>query len=131
MKYFKDSDGAIRAIEADQEFLVGDDWQPLTEMQLTQALEPSPQQKVDRYRVAVGLHIDNKAKALGFDSIITAVTYADEPADALNQKYGAALREWRSECWQKCREVLATWQGGGEEPTLEDLIDSLPAFEVA
>lgn len=86
------------------------------------------EEKVAVYRDAVGLHIDQQARAFGFDSIITAVTYADEPADPLNQSYGQALRAWRSKCWEKCREVLATWQGGGAEPTVEDLIASLPAF---
>jgi len=84
--------------------------------------------KLSAYRTAVGAHIDGKAREFGFDSIVTAVTYADEPADPLNQSYGHALRAWRSKCWEKCREVLATWQGGGAEPTVEDLIASLPAF---
>lgn len=84
--------------------------------------------KIAKYRAEVGRHIDQQAHALGFDSIITAVTYADEPADSRNQSYGQALREWRSKCWEKCREALATSEGGGAEPTVEELIASLPAF---
>lgn len=85
-------------------------------------------EKIAIYRSAVGAHIDQQARSFGFDSIVTAVTYADEPADPLNQSYGVALRAWRSKCWEKCREVLATWQGGGAEPTVEELIASLPDF---
>lgn len=84
--------------------------------------------QVQKYRTAVGAHIDATARSFGFDSIVTAVTYADEPADPLNQSYGQALRAWRSQCWEKCREVLAAWQGGGSEPTVDELIASLPAF---
>lgn len=88
----------------------------------------SDEEKIAVYRAAVGTHIDQKAQSFGFDSIVTAVTYADEPADPLNQSYGQALRAWRSQCWEKCREVLATWQGGGAEPTVDELIAGLPVF---
>jgi hypothetical protein len=91
-------------------------------------IEISDDEKIAAYRSAVGRHIDEKAQSFGFDSIITAVTYADEAVVPVNQSYGQALRAWRSQCWEKCREVLATWQSGGEEPTVEDVIASLPAF---
>lgn len=84
--------------------------------------------KVEKYRSAVSAFIDAKARSFGFDSIVTAVTYADEPADPRNQSYGVALRAWRSRCWKKGRETLATWRGGGAEPTVEELIASLPEF---
>lgn len=86
--------------------------------------------KLASYKAAVNSHIDNQAKALGFDSIITAVTYADEEQDPVNQYRGLALRKWRSACWQKCREILDDWQGGGSEPTKQDVINNLPVFEV-
>lgn len=88
------------------------------------------EEKVALYRLEVGAFIDAKARSLGFDSIVTAVTYADEPADPINQSYGVALRAWRSKCWAKCREGLATWQESGNEPTVEELIESLPEFQV-
>lgn len=80
------------------------------------------------YRDAVGVHIDEMARLLGFDSIITAVSYADESSDPLNQSHGLALRAWRSICWEHCRTVLVTWQGGGSEPTVNELIAGLPEF---
>lgn len=98
------------------------------EAEIIPSPEPSDEEKVAAYRAAVGRHIDQQAQSFGFDSIVTAVTYADEPADPLNQSYGQALRAWRSECWEHCRTVLADWQGGGAEPTEQDLIDGLPAF---
>lgn len=132
MKHFKDSNGDVLAFEDDgsQDHLIPEDAVALTSEEFNDLVNPPPTdgEKVAVYRAAVGRHIDKQAQAFGFDSIVTAVTYADEPADPLNQSYGQALRAWRSKCWEKCREVLATWQGGGAEPTVEDLIASLPAF---
>lgn len=131
MKYFNSPEG-VRALEADgsQDFLIKEGWTEISEAEKDALLVPklTDDEKVAVYRAAVGKHIDQQAQAFGFDSIVTAVTYADEPADPLNQSYGGALRAWRSKCWEKCREVLATWQGGGAEPTVEELIASLPAF---
>ena len=91
---------------------------------------PTTEELIATYRTAVGRHIDSVAVGLGFDSIVTAVTYADEPADERNQKYGIALRAWRSECWKACRDVLIVWQEGTlqEEITEQGLIDKLPVF---
>ncbi len=85
-------------------------------------------EKVAAYREEVSAHIDSAARALGFDSVVTAVTYADEPSDPLNHGYGVALRAWRSACWLKCREDLTAWQDGGDEPTIEQVIAGLPKF---
>jgi len=86
------------------------------------------ERKVAIFRKAVGNYIDAQAIAEGFDSIVTAVTYADEPADPVNQIKGVALREWRSLCWEYCRAELDTWQSTGVEPVLEDLIAGLPVL---
>jgi hypothetical protein len=90
--------------------------------------ELNTDEKVRRYKVAVSRFIDSQAQDLGYDSIITAVTYADEPADVVTQQEGAALREWRSLCWKTCREILADWEAGGPEPTIEDVLASLPSL---
>ncbi len=86
------------------------------------------EQKEAEYRQAVGAHIDKKARELGFDSIITAVSYDTEDKDVRNQTYAIALRNWRSECWLKCREMLDSYKESGEEPTIQGLINSLPIF---
>ena len=128
MFYFKDENEEVFAfdeIEQAPERLTG-----IAEEEAMRLVEhiPTDDEKIAAYRAAVGRYIDQKARSFGFDSIITAVTYADEPADPLNQSYGQALRAWRSQCWEKCREVLTTGGGGGAEPTVDELIDSLPAF---
>ncbi len=88
----------------------------------------SDDERVADIREQVGIHIDITAQALGFDSIITAVTYAEEPADPVNQKKGLSLRAWRSECWAKCRSDLSDFQLGGDEPSAEDVISGLPVY---
>lgn len=88
-------------------------------------------EKMAFYRDGLRRHLDAEAQSLGFDSILDGVTYADEPADPISQSQGKALRAWRSKCWKKCREELAKWQDGGAEPTVEDLIKSLPPFNLS
>lgn len=90
--------------------------------------EPTATEKVALFRKAVGDYINAQATVEGFDSIVTAVTYADEPADPVNQLKGIALREWRSFCWEYCRTELGVWQSTGVEPVIEDLIASLPVL---
>lgn len=41
-------------------------------------------------------HLDDTAEAQGFESMLDAVSYADEPTDPARQALGAALRAWRS-----------------------------------
>lgn len=95
------------------------------------AIEPelSYDEKVYRYRSAVGLHIDQEAQALGYDDVSTAVTYADEPAVLKFQQEGQALRAWRSQVWTAYYSILADVERGSRsEPTVEELIAELPAF---
>lgn len=46
--------------------------------------------------------MDEAARALGYDDIKTAITYADEPAVPKFQAEGQALRAWRSLVWAAC-----------------------------
>ena len=51
------------------------------------------------FEVAVQGHLDSTAKAHGYDNVMTAVSYADEPAVAKFQADGKAFRAWRSKVW--------------------------------
>lgn len=68
--------------------------------------------------------LNAQAVALGYDSIESAVSYAEEPTVPEYQAEGLALRAWRSAMWAKCFEVL----GAGLPATIEDLTAALPAF---
>jgi hypothetical protein len=78
---------------------------------------------------AVQKHLDATAKLLGYDSIATAVTYADEPAVPSFQAQGKAFRAWRSQVWASCIASLDAVQAGTQPmPTAEALIATLPVF---
>jgi hypothetical protein len=80
------------------------------------------------YTNAIQSHLDGFAKSWGYDSIFTAVTYAEEPTVAQFQAEGQALRAWRSQVWAAAYTLLAEVQGGQREaPTLEGIVDELPA----
>lgn len=67
---------------------------------------------------AVQARLDQQAQEWGYDSIFTAVTYADEPSVPQFQTEGRVLRAWRSETWAACYASTAT--------TLEALLAELP-----
>jgi|SRR5690606_3272598 len=92
---------------------------------------PSPTlEQIRRQKVAlVQNHMDDAAKEYNYDSIATAVTYADEPAVEKFQNEGKAFRAWRSLVWQKCYEILADVESGKREiPSNEELISELPVL---
>ena len=91
---------------------------------------PPVEARIAHLRDTVQAHLDAGARALGYDDIKTAVTYADEPAVAKFQVEGQALRAWRSLVWQACYGLLASWQAGeADEPAAEELITMLPVFQ--
>lgn len=74
-------------------------------------------------------HLNSTAKGYGYDSIATAVTYADEPSVPKFQTEGQAFRAWRSLVWDKCYQILADYEAGTiSEPTPEEVIAQLPSF---
>lgn len=97
--------------------------------------EPGPtemtvEQKQAALSGKVQEHLDQAAQDLGYDDIRSAVTYADEQAVPKFQAEGRALRAWRSEVWAACYDLLDQWSKGKiEEPTPEDVIAALPAFQ--
>lgn len=95
-------------------------------------LDPPPptiEQMVEKYREAIQKHLDDAARAAGYDDIRTAVTYADEPAVAKFQAEGQAFRAWRSLVWAYGYEqVDAVTAGEREQPTIDELISELPAL---
>ena len=74
-------------------------------------------------------HLDSAAHARGYDSILSAVTYAGEPAVPAFQAEGQAFRAWRSLVWARCYQLAAEVQAGKRPvPTPEALIALLPAL---
>ena len=81
------------------------------------------------YQVETQKTLDAKAKEIGYDSIFTAVTYADEPSVPAFQSDGQALRAWRSAVWAYAYQVLADVEAETIAlPSLEDFIADAPAY---
>lgn len=73
--------------------------------------------------------IDQKAQALGYDNIYTAVSYADEPVVPKFQREGQALRAWRSLVWSTINgEMNSVITDTDSIPSDDQLIARLPPF---
>lgn len=84
-----------------------------------------------RFERAVQATLDAAANAAGYDNVITAVSYAEEPAIPKFQADGQAFRAWRSKCWDYCYEQLAAVKSGArEQPTLDAFMAELPKLEL-
>jgi hypothetical protein len=92
-----------------------------------QASRPTEAEVLAAYEKAVDDHMNAHARALDYDSLLSAISYAEEPAVPKFQLEGQALRAWRSLCWAKCHEVLnAVKAGERAAPTHDELIAELP-----
>ena len=112
-----------------------DDWQ-VRDLAPVGLVEAAPAElTLDQRKVllvaAVDLHLDGQAQALGYSSIQTAVSYAEEEVVPKFQLEGRALRRWRSLVYAACYELLAAFEAGDiAEPTVSALIEELPKFEM-
>lgn len=100
--------------------LVGDVYTP----DVDAITQDATDELIKEIEVAVQETLDNKAKELGYDSIHTAVTYADDATVAKFQQEGQALRAWRSACWDYCYTLL----GNGVPMTVEEVLGGLPLY---
>jgi hypothetical protein len=91
--------------------------------------EKTPDQIAAEKVAMVQAFMDAKARERNYDSIATAVTYAEEPAVPRFQAEGQAFRAWRSLVWNKCYEILDAVQAGTQAiPTDEELLAALPTL---
>lgn len=89
------------------------------------------EQLFDSKRAVVQNLMDVKARAMGYDNIGSAITYAEEPAVAKFQSEGQALRAWRSLVWAACYAVLDDVKAGKRAvPTDAELLALLPEFSL-
>lgn len=79
---------------------------------------------------AIQKHMDNVAIERGYDSIMSVITYADEPSVPRYQQEGLAARKWRSLCWAHGLQVLQdVLEGKRSIPSISELIAELPECE--
>ena len=78
---------------------------------------------------ALQAHLDATARAAGYDSISSAISYADEPAVLKFQQEGQAFRAWRSLFWAAANQIKAEVEAGTRSiPTTSELIAELPTL---
>jgi len=88
-------------------------------------------QTMAAFEQAVQGKLNSAAIAARYDSIATAVSYAEEPAVPKFQKDGIAFRAWRSKVWAYAYEQLAlVLAGGREQPTVDEFLLELPQLEL-
>ena len=103
---------------------------------LDQAPEPAPipvdpVEVSKQYEQAVQTKLDTAARERGYDSLATAISYAEEPAVPRFQADGQAFRRWRSLVWDCAHSVLnEVLAGEREQPELEAFLESLPGLEL-
>jgi hypothetical protein len=90
---------------------------------------PSPADLIDTYRRAVQAHVDATAQARGYDSGVSAASYAGDPNPAWAAE-AAAFIAWRSAVWVVVFDMLADVQAGQMAPpsSPDALIATLPAM---
>lgn len=87
----------------------------------------SPEATQKRLTDAVQGKLDATAKAHGYDSIISACSYASAPNTY--QAEGQAFLAWRAACWDACIVVLTQVQAGQRAvPTEAELLAELPVL---
>ena len=89
-----------------------------------QLLDTSKAATKAQYESAIQAYLDAAAHAKGYDSILSACSYAG----AVNpfQAEGVSFVAWRGAVWQQMYAMLAAVQGGAALPTIANLIISLP-----
>ncbi len=84
-------------------------------------------EKLEAIESAVQALLDSEAKAKGYESILSACSYAGHTNPF--QIEGQAFVAWRGDVWAYCYQVLADVQAGTRvEPTLDELLLELPAL---
>lgn len=101
------------------------------EIEARRAAAPSEAEIVAAYMAEVQRFMDSRAVEYGYDNIVSAITYAEEPAVERYQTEGKAFRAWRSMCWDKCEQVrIAVKAGERETPTNEQLVAEMPELDL-
>lgn len=115
----RDEAGNVAAIFANPQPGYAEEW--------LDTVPPRPLTQAD-FAAAVQDHLDAKAREREYDSLLTAVTYRNDP-NAQYAAEAAALIEWRSDVWTYATAELAKVQNGTRPtPTVAEFIAELPGF---
>jgi len=95
---------------------------------LTAPPPPTQQQVIESYTAAIQAELDSTAKSKGYDSILSACTYATSKITKFKAE-GQACVNYRDAVWNYSYQVLSDVEAGTRTmPTIEALIAELPAI---
>jgi len=133
MPYYKDSSNGLHHLDDEsQEFLLPAGTVRITDAEAHAIQNPAPttEQLIAGYAEAVQAHMESAARNHGYDSLLSAVSYADESSVPKFQAEGMAFRAWRSQVWASCHALLGKVQAGeASPPTKEQLLAQLPELK--
>lgn len=87
------------------------------------------EERVFRMHRIVQAMLDHAAQVLGYYDIITAITYAEEPAVPKYQLEGQRLRRLRSMVWAETHRMIDKIKDGDDWPSDEDFLSRLPKYD--
>jgi hypothetical protein len=87
----------------------------------------APPPTLSDFQRAVEAHVVAVARSRGYHSDVSCASYVGSTSAAWAAE-AAAFVAWRDDVWGATLAALAAWQGGGDEPTIDGLIASLPAI---
>lgn len=86
---------------------------------------------IRRFERRVQQWLDDLAKRHGYDSIMTAVSYANEHSVPRFQEQGAAFSNLRSLVWERCYATLAAVKAGEMAmPDIDQFIAGMPMVSI-
>ena len=95
------------------------------------AAEPTEAQIVAAGMAVIDGLLHRVANSYGYDSIMTMMSYAEEPAVERYQLEGRAARAWRSLCYFKGEQIRdAVKAGDRERPTDDELLAEMPEIDL-
>ena len=90
---------------------------------------PTPEEITAQLTLAVQAHLDATARTRGYDSILSACSYATDIHPPFAAEAQACVN-WRSAVWSACYSIMGeVMQGLRPVPTAPELIALLPAME--
>ena len=123
MKYYKDNQGSVFAYESDgsQDHLIGDKVK-MTAQEVEAHINPpkTPEQLKVEIESAIQKMLDDKAKSLRYDNMMSARSYAGYTNPF--QVEAQALATWCVNCWIKAGELEAI----GTSMTVDEVLAQMP-----
>jgi hypothetical protein len=94
-------------------------------------IEVAPEQLENRYVSITQNYLDTEAKSYGYDSILSAVSYASDPMNITYKTEGSAFLQWRSNVWGVAFPIIEQIKNKDISPPEKNIfISMLPRFEL-